>query len=89
MTAVAGTITVIPPTGNGVQNVVTPTQPAGMMQNMTVANSKCSAVVTGLGDTGATATTTNINCFLSTGRLPRILLVMQLKLFIFHAVSIR
>ena len=68
MKAVAGTITVIPPTGNGIQNVVTPTQPAGMMQSMTVANSKCSAVVAGLGDAGATATTTNINCFLSTGR---------------------
>jgi hypothetical protein len=61
---VSGTITVEAATGMGAATVAVPLQPSGMMQNMTVANPSCSALV---GD-GATDNTAAFNCFLSTGR---------------------
>ena len=61
---IPGTITVEAATGMGAATVTVPLQPSGMMQNMTVANSSCSALV---GD-GVTDNTAAFNCFLSTGR---------------------
>jgi MBG domain (YGX type) len=63
---VAGTLTVEAATGMGANSIVTPVQPAGMMQNLTNALGTCTPLV---GD-GVTvnAVATTINCYLQTGR---------------------
>src|SRR5882757_5407381 len=66
---VSGTITVEDPATApvptmGAATVVVQPQPSGMMQNMTVQNSSCPALVSG----GTIDNTAAFNCFLSTGR---------------------
>lgn len=62
----SGTLTVEASTGAGMNSIVIPRQPSGMMQNMTVALGTCTPLV---GD-GVTINpvATTINCYLQTGR---------------------